>query len=188
MIVILGESGAGKTTLKDEIIKNSSFKDIISTTSRPIRSNENGDEYHFLSIKQFEKLLYEDKFVEHAVYNNWHYGLQIDDIKKDGVVILTPHGLRQMKAYLKRNNLENEIPIFSIYLKVDRRSRLIKLIETRDDIEECYRRNLSDIGMFDGLEDEVSMVLFNDRYQHSPEMLATYILRNYSPLWIEQPE
>ncbi len=54
-----------------------------------------------------------------------------------------------------------------VYLKVDRRSRLIKLLERGDDIEEAYRRSLSDVGQFDSFENEADFVLENKNYEYS---------------------
>lgn len=172
IIVIVGESGCGKSALEKALTKKYGYKKIVSTTSRPIRSNENGDEYNFVTDDEFKELLKQNKFVEHATYNNWNYGLSIDSLRNDGVVVLTPHGLRQLRSYFNKYDLEHNFTLFSIYLKVDRKSRLIKLIQVRDDIEEAYRRNLSDIGMFAGIEDEVNIVINNSEYRLSVDTLA----------------
>lgn len=177
IIVLLGESGSGKSTLEQELCKSLGYSRIKSTTSRPIRSIENGDEYNFVSDEKFNEMLLNDEFLEYAKYNGWQYGLSQGSLKEDAVVVLTPHGLRTARLYLKRKGLEDKYKIFAVYLKVDRKSRLIKLIESRgeDQIEESYRRSLSDIGMFDGIEDEVDLVLNNSEYRMSVETLAEQV-------------
>ena len=57
----------------------------------------------------------------------------------------------------------------SIYIYVDRRSRLIQLLLRGDSIDESYRRNLSDVGMFDGITNEVDYVIENSNYHMTPE-------------------
>lgn len=177
IIVIVGESGSGKSTLEKELTDKLNYKRIKSTTSRPIRATENGSEYNFISDEEFRQMLTDDKFVEHARYNGWYYGLPISELTNKSIAVLTPHGLRQLRTYLRRYDLENKYSLTAIYLKVDRRSRLIKLMQTRDDIEECYRRNLSDIGMYTGIEDEVDLVLDNSEYRLSPDILAERIVQ-----------
>ena len=44
-------------------------------------------------------------------------------------------------------------------MNVSRRERLIRILKRGDDIEESYRRNLSDVGMFDGIEKEVDYTI-----------------------------
>lgn len=168
IIAILGASGSGKTTLQEEMLQSKFFKQMnyskaISTTTRPRREGESEDAYHFVSEEEFETLKKANKFIEIATYNNWHYGLQKDDLQGNQIVVVTPHGLRML--------LNQGFNIYSIYIDVDRKSRLIKLLETRDDIDECYRRNLSDIGMFDGLIDHfnIDLIINNDAYMISAE-------------------
>jgi guanylate kinase len=41
------------------------------------------------------------------------------------------------------------------------------MLKRGDDIEEAYRRNLSDVGQFDGIEKEVDHHLLNYGYMHT---------------------
>ena len=69
-----------------------------------------------------------------------------------------------------------DINVVSFYINVPRRDRLIKILQRGDNIEESYRRNLSDVGQFDGIEDEVDFVLYNEGYQKSIEEMAKEVL------------
>ena len=51
----------------------------------------------------------------------------------------------------------------------------MKILVIEDDVEECTRRSLSDVGMFDGVEDEVDYVLENPNYTLTPEEIADII-------------
>ena len=57
--------------------------------------------------------------------------------------------------------------ITSFYICVPRRDRLIKILERNDNVDEAIRRNMSDVGQFDGIEDEVDFILTNDIFQFS---------------------
>ena len=74
MVILSSPSGAGKTTLVKLISENKSFITSISHTTRTPRSNEiNGIDYYFIKENQFQKMINEDKFLEHAkVFNNFY--------------------------------------------------------------------------------------------------------------------
>ena len=58
------------------------------------------------------------------------------------------------------------------------KDRLIKMLQrepNKDDVEECTRRSLSDVGMFDGVEDEVDKVIFNEGYKKTPKDICNEI-------------
>lgn len=115
-----------------------------------------------------------DFFAETAVYNDWYYGTAKKDyFINNAITVLTPHGLRQIKNKLP------DINIVSFYINVPRRDRLIKILQRGDNIEESYRRNLSDVGQFDGIEDEVDYILFNPEYIKSIEEMAKETKRLY---------
>lgn len=68
----------------------------------------------------------------------------------------------------------------SFYIKVPRRDRLIKILQRGDDIDEAIRRNQSDVGQYDGIEDEVDYVVENDGYMFSKNYLAKKIIELYN--------
>jgi guanylate kinase len=84
LIVISAPSGAGKTTLCDMLLKE--FPNItrsISATTRPIRKGEvDGEDYFFLTEKDFKKRLKQNEFIEHAVVHEYYYGIPQDFIEK----------------------------------------------------------------------------------------------------------
>lgn len=167
MLVIVGESASGKSTLQNMLIESDGFERIVTYTTRPIRNGEkDGVSYHYITKEEFFDLKEKGFFVETAEYNGWFYGTPLNECKnKNSIVVLTPAGLRA----LKRANIE----LFSIYLKTDRRSRLIKILKRGDNIEEAYRRNVSDVGQFDAIELEVDCVIENNEYEKTPkEILA----------------
>src|SRR5580692_10319479 len=73
--IISAPSGSGKSTLVDkvrQIVPGLDFS--ISYTTRPARGSEqNGREYFFITREEFEKMIAEDQFVEHAeVFGNYY--------------------------------------------------------------------------------------------------------------------
>jgi len=166
LIVIVGESASGKTTFAKALEIEQGYKRVVTYTTRPPREGEkNGIDYFFVTEEEF--LTHEDNktFFETAEYNDWNYGSSImglDIENSNYVIILTPTGMRSLLQYVQKYGLSRYI--FTCYIKNNRRSRLIKILQRGDNIEEAYRRNLADVGQFDGVENEVNFVLENDGY------------------------
>lgn len=170
MIVLVGESASGKSSIEKYLVENYGYNKIVSYTTRPPREGEvNGVDYHFISIEQFKSLKERCFFAEMAVYRDWYYGTAKEDCTNDKIAVLTPHGLRQISKI-------KDINVISFYINVPRRDRLIKILRRGDDIEESYRRNVSDVGMFDGIEDEVDYVIDNIGYNKSIKKMSEEIL------------
>lgn len=182
MLILVGESASGKSSVEKYLVKHYGYNKIVTYTTREPRQDEiDGIDYHFITKEKFEHLKSRGFFAEYAEYNGWNYGTAIDDIADDTIAVLTPHGLRQiMKLKNTIKKFKNkELDIISFYINVPRRDRLIKILERGDNIEEAYRRNLSDVGMFDGIKDEVNYAIDNKRYAISVEYLALDIHRAY---------
>ncbi len=169
----MGASASGKSTLQNMLVNyESCFKKIVTYTTRPPRENEvDGTDYHYVSSEKFTELIDKGFFAEYNSYRGWQYGTPKCDLEKNNenhVIVLTPAGYRE----LKKNNIKS----LSIYIDVDRRSRLINILQRGDDIEEAYRRNLSDVGQFDGVQNEVNYVINNSHYKYSEQEMLQLLL------------
>ena len=84
MLVLSSPSGAGKTTLTKKIQESdSTFRVSISHTTRKARANEvDGVDYHFVKKAEFEKLIKDKAFYEHAKIFENLYGTSKSSIKK----------------------------------------------------------------------------------------------------------
>lgn len=181
IIALVGESGSGKTTLANYITskecENANLKKVVAYTTRPKRDLEvDGVDYYFINDYQFKRMIVDD-FVEFNCYRGWKYGTKINfDDGDDKVVILTPAGVRNLKVYLK-NHPEIKEKVLVVYLCVDRSSRLIKILERGDDIDEGYRRNLTEVGQFDSFDKECDYILFNENYRKTIKSMASDLLK-----------
>ena len=83
IVILSSPSGAGKTTLVNEISKRNNFQISISHTTRKPRSNEtDGKDYYFVSDIEFKNLINEDKFLEYAKVFQNYYGSSKDVVFK----------------------------------------------------------------------------------------------------------
>ena len=83
LVIISGPSGSGKTTICNQLMENSRIRRSISYTTREPREGEKeGIDYHFTKKSEFEKLIDENKLVEHAEYCGSLYGTPVEPIKE----------------------------------------------------------------------------------------------------------
>ena len=170
MIVLVGESASGKSSIEKCLVDKHGFKKIVSYTTRPPREGEvDGVDYHFIDTQTFYELSCAGFFAETAMYRDWYYGTAKEDCTNDKVAVLTPHGLRQVSKI-------KDINVTSFYINVPRRNRLIKILLRGDDIEEAYRRSLSDVGQFDGIKDEVDYVIDNPNYNKDVDEMTAKVI------------
>jgi guanylate kinase len=101
LFIISGPSGVGKTFIIKKIIKlNPDFKRVITCTTRKKRQNEkHGQDYYFLSKKQFEEKIKNKEFFEWAVVHENYYGSLKKEIKKNISLIMNIdfQGMLQIK-------------------------------------------------------------------------------------------
>ena len=75
-LVMSAPSGCGKSTLIDLLLQE--YPDFVysisCTTREPRGEEEDGLDYHFLSVARFRELLAEDAFIEHAEVHGNYYG------------------------------------------------------------------------------------------------------------------
>ena len=75
LVVISGPSGVGKSAICAELLTLSSFRRVITCTTRSPRDGEvDGRDYHFLSDEAFEEKIERGEFLEHAAVHGHRYG------------------------------------------------------------------------------------------------------------------
>jgi len=84
LIVLSGPSGAGKDAVLTRMRElNYPLKYITTVTTRPQRATERDNiDYHFISTKEFQKMIENNELLEWAnVYGNW-YGVPKQPVKQ----------------------------------------------------------------------------------------------------------
>ena len=76
IVVISGFSGVGKGTVVKELLKNFDHYalSVSMTTRQPREGEEHGVNYYFVTNEEFEKMIREEGFLEHAGYVDHYYG------------------------------------------------------------------------------------------------------------------
>ena len=142
MVILSSPSGVGKTTLTKKIQqKYPTFKISVSHTTRPPRSNEvDGVDYHFVSMENFQELIRQKKFYEHAeIFENYYGTLKeyVDKtiINNDIIFDIDWQGTKQLSKF-------KNLKLIKIFLitdsKKELKNRLIKRDQNSD--EEIKKR------------------------------------------------
>ena len=111
VVVISGPSGVGKDSVIGELKKNDPHRHfVVTATTRKKRNREvNGIDYIFLTPTQFNTLLEENKFLEHAeVYGN-QYGVPKSQVIDSLLIFISPphyDAIVQRLAKRKTESLE----------------------------------------------------------------------------------
>jgi len=145
LFIIAAPSGCGKTSLVEALIKKTKNLCVsVSHTTRPPRPDEvNGINYYFISINEFEEMIKNNAFVEHATVFDNHYGSSTKLIREkldegiDVILEIDWQGARQVKE-----NMPNAISIF--ILPPSNEALLGRLKQRAQDNDETIKKRMSD--------------------------------------------
>ncbi|MFZ2725321.1 MAG: guanylate kinase [Methylococcaceae bacterium] len=179
LYIISAPSGAGKTSLVKRLIAEMTQLSVsISHTTRAQRPAEvNGQDYFFVSIKQFQRLLGEHAFLEYAqVFDNF-YGTAkqtvIDTLDKglDVILEIDWQGARQVKQDFPESR---SIFIFPPSVEVLRQ----RLTGRGQDEASVINRRLSDAVSEITHYAEFDYLVVNDDFEQALSELKSIIIAN----------
>jgi guanylate kinase len=184
MLILSSPSGAGKTTLTKKIQqKYQNFKISVSHTTREPRQNEiEGVDYFFVSHKEFNKKIFDNKFYEYAkIFDNF-YGTSRDSVNtllknnNDILFDIDWQGTKQLSKF-------NELKLIKIFLlppdKKELENRLI--MRNQDNIDIISKRLKaydSDINHWS----DYDHVIINDNLEHCFLQIEKIILSEKNKL------
>ncbi|RXI27741.1 guanylate kinase [Aliarcobacter trophiarum LMG 25534] len=154
ILIISGPSGCGKSTLLKEIYKNiPNYYFSISTTTRDIRGEEeDGIDYHFVTIEEFEKNIEAGNFLEYARVHNNYYGTMLEPITKalnDGKLVVFDIDVQGHKILREKlGNLITSVFITTPTLKILEQRLVARDTDTKEIIEKRVESAKSEICEF----------------------------------------
>ena len=165
LVILSGASGAGKDTIKKELIKR--MKDVESLpsyTSRPQRPGDvEGETYNFVTKSEFEEMIKNNEFYEYDIHHENYYGtsrkLLNEKINNNKVIVkdIDVNGTEHLVEILGKDT-----KIVTIFLRVSK-DELKRRIEAREDKPS---------------EEEVQLRLSRFEYEESKMPLYDYVLKN----------
>lgn len=131
LVLLSGVSGAGKDTIKKELIKrNSNITSLPSYTDREPREGEvNGEIYNFITTEEFKKLIEQDDLYEYDIHHNHYYGTSkhlLNERLESGKIIVKDIDVNGTENLVKL--LGHDTKIVTIFLRVPREELLRRLI------------------------------------------------------------
>jgi len=178
LFIIAAPSGCGKTSLVEALIKKTKNLCVsVSHTTRPPRPDEvNGINYYFVSINEFEEMIKNNAFVEHATVFDNHYGSStklISEKLDEGVDVILEidwQGARQVKK-----NMPNAISIF--ILPPSNEALLGRLKQRAQDDEITINKRMSDAQNQMQHFNEFDYLVINDDFNSALNDLNLIICR-----------
>ena len=177
LVILSGVAGAGKDTVKQEIMKR--MENVItlpSYTSIEIRNTDvEGKTDHFVTKEQFEEMIKNDEFYEYDVHHNNYYGtsrkLLNEKIKSGKIIIkdIDVNGTEHLQDLLKTNT-----KVVTIFLRVPK-DELERRLKERTDSPAEIRLRLS---RFEYEESKINLydyVLKNDDLEKTVKIVMTII-------------
>lgn len=135
LVILSGVAGAGKDTVKKEIISRlENVESIPSITDRPVRPGDvPGETYIFVNSEEFKKMIDNNELYEFDIHHNHYYGVPrkiLDDKIKDGKTVIKDvdvNGTENLVKILKEN-----MKVVTIFLRVPK-EELRRRLENRVD-------------------------------------------------------
>ena len=178
LFIIAAPSGCGKTSLVEALIKKTKNLCVsVSHTTRPPRPDEaNGINYYFVSIDEFEEMIKQNAFVEHAMVFDNHYGSSSQLIKEkldEGINVILEidrQGARQVKI-----NMPNAISIFILH--PSKETLLGRLQQRAQDNDATINKRMSDAKNQMQHFNEFDYLIINDDFNSALNDLNLIICR-----------
>jgi guanylate kinase len=168
LFVISAPSGAGKTSLVKALLERLPGLAVSTshTTRKPRPTEQNGREYFFINNEEFDRLVAEGAFLEHArVFDN-QYGTSQHQLKdklaagKDVILEIDWQGARQVRAAIPACR--------SIFILPPSQAALRQRLTGRQtDSAEVIERRLADAVTDMSHYAEFDYVVVNDDFAHA---------------------
>jgi guanylate kinase len=174
--IISAPSGSGKSTLVNELLKKvSDLEFSISYTTRAPRGSEvNGRQYYFVSRPEFEKMIAENAFLEHAEVFGNYYGTArcfLSNAEQNGRDLLLDIDVQGAKQ------IQDKVPdATSIFILPPNRKVLEERLRKRsEDSDEVIKRRLDKATSEIENYHRYNYILINDQLEDSIKVLRAVV-------------
>ena len=135
LVILSGVAGAGKDTVKKEVVKRLSYVDTFPTvTSRPRRKGDiPGVTYIFVSEERFKEMIANGELYEYDIHHNNYYGVAKKPLQEkvaNGKVAIRDVDVNGTENLVKK--LSDTMKIITIFLRVPK-EELRRRLEKRTD-------------------------------------------------------
>ncbi|MDX1352188.1 MAG: guanylate kinase [Thiomicrorhabdus sp.] len=165
LYIVSAPSGAGKTSLVSKLIQeDSSIVVSVSSTTRDMRpGEEDGINYHFLTVEEFDEKIVQGDFLEHAKVFDNYYGTSKSSVEsqlasgKDVILEIDWQGAEQVRKLMPEAH--------SIFILPPSRDELYKRLKGRGtDSDEVIQRRMQDATSEMSHYDEFDYIVINNNF------------------------
>ena len=179
LVILSGVSGAGKDTIKKELIKR--MDNVISlpsfTSRKPRDGEEEGVQYHFITKQEFEEKIKNNEFYEYDLHHENYYGTSrklLNEKIASGKIIVKDIEVNGTENLIKL--LKDETKLVTIFLRVEKEELRRRLIARGDNLsqDEIEIR----LGRLDYEENKIRLydyMIKNDDFEKTVQLIMTII-------------
>jgi guanylate kinase len=169
VLIVSSPSGAGKTTICKKLIQDVENLSLsVSVTTRLKRQNEiDGKDYFFKSDEEFDKMVKEEKFLEHARVFGYSYGTLKSEINSkitNGINVIVDidwQGTRQIEEHIPDD-------IVKIFILPPSIKELEKRLGARaTETQDSFKKRMSEARKEISHYNEYDFIIINDDVQES---------------------
>ena len=169
VLIVSSPSGAGKTTICKKLIQDVENLSLsVSVTTRLKRQNEiDGKDYFFKSDEEFDKMVKEEKFLEHARVFGYSYGTLKSEINSkitNGINVIVDidwQGTRQIEEHIPDD-------IVKIFILPPSIKELEKRLGARaTETQDSFKKRMSEARKEISHYIEYDFIIINDDVQES---------------------
>ena len=176
LFIIAAPSGTGKTSLVRALVEMIPDLHVsISHTTRPSRPHEkHAADYYFVSEDEFQQLVGQNRFLEHATVFDHRYGTSRTWVEqqlvdgKDIILEIDWQGAQQVRAIMK--------DAVNIFILPPSLAALEERLKGRGDDERTIRRRLRDAVSEIEHYHEYDYLVVNDNFDKTLEQLAAVLV------------
>lgn len=178
IIILSSPSGAGKSSLAKALLEidNSLRLSISATTRKPRPNEQDGVNYYFKTKSEFEELVKQNQFLEHAkIYDNY-YGTpkkHVENLLNQGLDVLFDidwQGARSIK--------QNAVNAVSIFILPPNLEVLEQRLRNRAaDNEEAIQLRMASAQAEISHSNEYDHIITNDDFNDTLQQIHTIILQ-----------
>ena len=170
VILLVGKSGSGKTTIADMLAEKYNLSVLKSYTTRLPRVND--DSHIFVSIEEFNKL--ENK-IAYTEFNGNYYCATADQLDNSDIYVIDPDGIKYLKEHYHGSKR-----LIDIYIDCDEETCRNRMKQRGDTYEQIESRISNDKTKFDLQKYKPSKIISNNEGRD----LNTLVDTIYHYAWI----
>ena len=147
IILIVGASGTGKTTIAKELERMYHLKSVQSYTTRP-RRHEGETGHIFVTDEEFDKL--KDDMCAYTLFDGYRYCATNQQIEESDVYIIDPNGVESLKQHYIGNK-----KLITVELIAKKKVRKKRMLKRGDNKAQVKKRLKHDKAQFKNFEPDI---------------------------------